>query len=110
MNYRRNVTVYLPGASGNAAPWQSFADLGQQVGLSKTPCWHRVRELEQTLAHVKQLHGLLPICCYCKRIRSDQDYWQQLEGYLSEHADVRFSHGICPECLTRAVGEQVGPV
>lgn len=62
----------------------------------------RVRQLEQSLAYVKQLQGLLPICCYCKRIRDYDDYWQQLERYISTHADVQFSHGICPECLQRA--------
>jgi CheY-like chemotaxis protein len=68
--------------------------------------WHssqagRVRELETTLARVQQLQGLLPICCYCKRIRDGQDSWQQLEAYISAHSQARFSHGICPECLER---------
>lgn len=58
----------------------------------------RVRELESALIHVKQLHGLLPICCYCKKIRDDRNYWHQVESYVANHADVRFSHGICPEC------------
>jgi sigma-B regulation protein RsbU (phosphoserine phosphatase) len=82
---------------------------GRRIVELQSKLADRVRELEQTLAQVKQLHGLLPICCYCKRIRSDQNYWQQLEGYLSDHADVRFSHGICPECFTRATEEQADP-
>ena len=57
-----------------------------------------MRELEEALAQVKQLQGLLPICCYCKKIRDDQNYWQQVDGYLAAHSDVRFSHGICPDC------------
>jgi phosphoserine phosphatase RsbU/P len=61
----------------------------------------RVRELEGALSHVKQLHGLLPICCYCKKIRDDKNYWHQVETYVASHADVRFSHGICPECSAR---------
>ena len=61
------------------------------------------------IASVKRLTGLLPICSYCKRIRSDQDYWQQVETYLSEHADVRFSHGICPECYVKAIDEASEP-
>ena len=44
------------------------------------------------------LSGLLPICGYCKKIRNDRDYWQQVEEYLSERSEVKFSHGICPEC------------
>jgi CheY-like chemotaxis protein len=72
----------------------------------------RVRELEEALARVKQLQGLLPMCSYCKKIRDDQNYWQQVEAYLCAHTDARFSHGICPGCwesvikpeLARATG------
>jgi DNA-binding response OmpR family regulator len=63
----------------------------------------RVGELEEALARVKQLQGLLPICCYCKKIRNDQNYWQQVESYLSEHSEAQFSHGICPECYEKVV-------
>lgn len=65
----------------------------------------RVQELEQALSQVKQLHGMLPICSYCKKIRNDQNYWQRVEGYISDHTDVEFSHGICPDCHTRVTGE-----
>ena len=47
---------------------------------------------------MKQLHGLLPICSYCKRIRGDDQYWQQVESYIAERSDAQFSHGICPPC------------
>jgi hypothetical protein len=47
---------------------------------------------------VKVLHGLLPICCYCKRIRDDKGYWQQVERYIAERSEADFSHGMCPEC------------
>ena len=60
---------------------------------------NRVAELEAAQAQIRQLRGLLPICAYCKSIRNDQNYWQNLEIYISEHADVQFSHGICPNCL-----------
>jgi len=63
----------------------------------------RVRQLEEALSRVKQLQGLLPICSYCKKIRNDRNYWQQVEGYISEHSEARFSHGICPECYARYV-------
>jgi DNA-binding response OmpR family regulator len=59
----------------------------------------RVVELQKALAMVKQLSGLLPICSYCKKIRRDGNYWQQLETYLSEHSEARFSHGVCPDCF-----------
>lgn len=58
-----------------------------------------VRELQEALAKVKQLSGLLPICSACKKIRDDKGYWQQIEAYIHEHSDAEFSHGICPECF-----------
>ena len=54
---------------------------------------------------VKQLSGLLPICSYCKKIRSDGNYWQELETYLSEHSEARFSHGVSPDCFEDAKKE-----
>jgi DNA-binding response OmpR family regulator len=64
---------------------------------------HRVRQLEDALSRVKQLQGLLPICSYCKKIRNDRNYWQQVEGYISERTEAQFSHGICPECYAQYV-------
>lgn len=68
----------------------------------------RVGELEQALANVKQLQGLLPICCYCKRIRDDGNYWQQVEEYLGAHSGTRFSHGICPPCFEKVMRDEFG--
>jgi sigma-B regulation protein RsbU (phosphoserine phosphatase) len=65
----------------------------------------RVAELQETMANVKQLRGLLPICSYCKRIRSDSDYWEQVESYISVHTDAQFSHGICPCCYEKILAE-----
>jgi sigma-B regulation protein RsbU (phosphoserine phosphatase) len=59
----------------------------------------RVSELQVALANVRTLSGLLPICAYCKRVRDDKDYWQQIEQYVGDHSQAEFSHGICPECL-----------
>jgi DNA-binding response OmpR family regulator len=59
----------------------------------------RVRELEASIAQVKRLEWLLPICCYCRKVRDDRNYWQAVESYFLEHSTVRFSHGICPDCL-----------
>jgi len=74
--------------------------LGLQERLAE-----RVAELQQALLNVKQLRGLLPICSYCKRIRGDDQYWQQLEGYIAEHSDAQFSHGICPTCYAAVTAE-----
>lgn len=48
---------------------------------------------------IKQLKGIIPICSYCKKIRTDEESWQQLETYISAHSDALFSHGVCPACL-----------
>lgn len=68
------------------------------VGLQQTLA-ARVSELQVALANVRTLSGLLPICAYCKRVRDDKDYWQQIEQYVGDHSQAEFSHGICPECL-----------
>jgi CheY-like chemotaxis protein len=67
----------------------------------------RVRQLEQAMGRVRQLQGLLPICCYCKRIRDDGNYWQQVEQYIATHSGAQFSHGICPTCFETVVKEQL---
>jgi PAS domain S-box-containing protein len=55
-------------------------------------------ELSRALAEERQLQGMLPICCYCKRIRNDEQSWEQIEVYVAAHAPVQFSHSICPTC------------
>jgi DNA-binding response OmpR family regulator len=65
--------------------------------LQKTLSDH-ILNLRKTLDRVKQLEGIIPICMYCKKIRDDQDGWNQLEQYISDHSEAKFSHGICPHC------------
>jgi PAS domain S-box-containing protein len=62
-----------------------------------------VNELQEALAKVKILSGMMPICSYCKKIRDDKGYWNQLESYISKHSDALFSHSICPECLKKEI-------
>jgi len=57
-----------------------------------------VEELKHALNNVKQLSGLLPICSYCKKIRDDKGYWNQIDSYIRDHSEAEFSHGICQEC------------
>jgi sigma-B regulation protein RsbU (phosphoserine phosphatase) len=77
----------------------------QMVGL-QAELAARVHELEDALAQVKQLHGLLPICSYCKSIRDDKNYWHQVETYVRSHSEAEFSHGICPGCWEKVVKPQ----
>jgi phosphoserine phosphatase RsbU/P len=72
--------------------------VGSRVIQLQAALADRVNELEEAMASVKQLQGLLPICCYCKKIRDDGNYWHRVESYITGHANVRFSHGICPDC------------
>lgn len=59
----------------------------------------RQQQLEDALARIKTLKGLIPICSYCKKIRNDRGFWQQVELYVSQHSEADFSHSICPECI-----------
>ena len=67
-----------------------------------------IEELTEALKQVKTLAGLLPICASCKSIRDDQGYWQKVETYLTQHSDVVFSHGICPECQHQTESQTSG--
>ena len=62
-----------------------------------------ILELQEALANIKALRGLLPICAYCKKIRDDQGYWNQVDLYLREHSEVEFTHGVCPDCINKIV-------
>lgn len=78
---------------------QARVAIGARIASLQQTLAQRVRELERALDLVNKLSGLLPICSYCKRIRTGDDCWQQLEAYLSEHSEAEFSHGVCPDCL-----------
>ena len=58
-----------------------------------------ILELKKALARIKRLSGLLPICSYCKKIRDDKGYWNQLEAYIDSHSEAEFSHSICGDCV-----------
>ena len=83
-----NLSGYIP-----IFGWKSW-----KVGLDIT-------ELKQTMAKVKTLGGLLPICANCKKIRDDTGYWNRLEAYIQEHSQAEFTHGICPECVAELYPE-----
>ena len=67
---------------------------------------HLNLHLKTALEQVKTLSGLIPICSYCKKVRTDQGFWQQVEAYLHERTEATFSHGICPSCSEQAQAEQ----
>lgn len=81
--------------------------IGRQMVQLQQTLTERVAELGEALISVKQLGGLLPICSYCKKIRDDQNYWQQVESYVGQHSDAKFSHSICPQCYEDIVRPQM---
>jgi phosphoserine phosphatase RsbU/P len=87
----------------DAAELRARVSVGARVVELQVKLAARIADLEQALARVDQLHGILPICSYCKKVRNDRDAWQQVEAYVSAHSAVRFSHGVCPECLKAVV-------
>jgi PAS domain S-box-containing protein len=60
-----------------------------------------IKSLQDSLAKIKTLSGMLPICASCKKIRDDKGYWNQIETYLHKHSEAEFSHGICPDCAKK---------
>jgi len=68
----------------------------------------QANELREALAQVKTLRSIIPICCVCKKVRDDSDYWQSVEMYVSSHTDAQFSHGFCPECLAEYYRKEMG--
>ena len=69
-----------------------------------------IEELQQALARVKLLSGLLPMCANCKQIRDDQGYWKKVESYISAHSEATFTHSLCPECLKQLYPEHAAQV
>jgi AmiR/NasT family two-component response regulator len=83
-----------------------------EMALYKARMEHALKksnqELKAALEQVKKLSGLLPICCNCKKIRDEKDYWLQVEEYIADHSEAEFSHSICPECMVVLYPELYG--
>jgi len=75
--------------------------VANQLGETGIELAARVEQLERTLAEVKTLRGLLPICASCKRIRDEHDHWIQMEVFVRDRSQAEFSHGLCPDCLPK---------
>lgn len=71
---------------------------GERITALQSALVKQVHSLQEALAHVKTLQGILPICMHCHKIRNDRQSWERLEKYISGHSNVQFSHGLCPEC------------
>ncbi len=91
---------YLPKPY-HTAELKARVAVGARVVALQEELAGRVKELETAAAEVKSLRGILPICGYCKRIRDDKNYWNQVERYVTERSQATFSHGICPDCYEK---------
>jgi len=76
-----------------------LADSYKKIRRQKDELEENNRQLTDALEKVRTLRGLLPICSSCKKIRDDKGYWSEVEVYVRDHSDARFSHGICPDCV-----------
>jgi len=85
--------------------YRALRESQRQLLLSNATLLSLNQKLEDALSKVKQLSGLVPICSYCKRIRTDENYWEQVDRFVAEHSEVRFSHGICPSCYKTFLAE-----
>ncbi|HJV38269.1 MAG TPA: cache domain-containing protein [Geothrix sp.] len=83
----------------------SFRELNDLKDTLEQRVTLRTQELQTALDTIKTLHGIIPICASCKKIRDDKGSWNQLETYISEHTEADFSHGICPECARKLYPE-----
>lgn len=102
--------ILLTGHDATEENQRAAAEAGVDDFLTKpldlTQLWTRLRVAERILRYttqVRQLEELLPICAYCKKIRDDQNYWQQMESYINERTGSDFSHSICPDCYQRVI-------
>lgn len=80
---------------------EARARAGERMLKLQSSLADRVAELEHALDHVRALQGLLPICSYCKKIRNEANYWEQVDSYLTSHLDLEITHSICPDCVKR---------
>ena len=102
--------VLLTGVDATEANQREAADAGVDDFLTKplkyNDLWMRLRVAGRILGFTRklqQLEELMPICSYCKKIRDDKNYWQQIEGYINERTGSEFSHSVCPDCYQRVV-------
>jgi DNA-binding response OmpR family regulator len=94
----------------DAAELLARIQVGVRVTELQQSLAQRVRELEEALASIRQLQGLLPMCAYCKKIRDDSNYWSKVEEYIARHTGAQCSHGICPECWEKVVKPELEAV
>ncbi|MBD3168540.1 MAG: response regulator [candidate division Zixibacteria bacterium] len=74
---------------------------GERMVKLETSLRSKIIELKQTMESIKELKGIIPICAWCKKIRNDQEYWEDVGDYIKGHSKAEISHIVCPECLQK---------
>jgi sigma-B regulation protein RsbU (phosphoserine phosphatase) len=102
--------ILLTGNSASDDNQRAAAEAGVDDFLTKPldpqEMWMRLRVAERILRYatqVSQLETFLPICSYCKKIRDDKNYWQQIESYINKRTGTDFSHSVCPDCYQKVI-------
>jgi len=102
--------ILITGAGASAQNRRAAAEAGVDDFLTKpvdiSALWMRLRVAERILKYTHQVHRLeemMPMCSYCKKIRDDRNYWQQIESYINERTGTEISHSVCPDCYQRVV-------
>ena len=98
------VSAPLREAGSVVASVTAFRDISE-VKRAEAEREKLICELQQALAEIKTLHGILPICASCKKIRDDSGAWHQLEVYIRDRTDAEFSHGLCADCAAKLYPE-----
>jgi DNA-binding response OmpR family regulator len=109
--------ILLTGSTDSVQNRRSAADAGVDDFLTKpidmSALWMRLRVAERILKYTVQLNRLeelMPMCSYCKKIRDDRNYWQQIESYINERTGTEISHSVCPECYQRVVVPELAKI
>jgi hypothetical protein len=100
-----HIFLWLMGMVGIAIFGQNIVKREKKRYEAEEERKRLIIELQEALANVKTLSGMLPICAWCKKVRDDKGYWNQIETYIKDHSGVDFSHSICPECLEKRYPE-----
>ncbi len=102
--------ILLTGTGATGQNRRAAAEAGVDDFLTKpidlSELWMRLRVAERILSYTTQVHRLeelMPMCSYCKKIRDDRNYWQQIESYINERTGTEISHSVCPDCYQRVV-------
>ncbi|HZZ19183.1 MAG TPA: response regulator [Opitutaceae bacterium] len=100
------LTSSHPSAHNRRAASEAGVDDFLTKPIDVSAMWMRLRVAERILKYTTQVHQLeemMPMCSYCKKIRDDKNYWQQIESYINERTGTEISHSVCPECYQRVV-------